>query len=319
VEKGNIYVAAFYWSITTMTTLGYGEINASTNSEMYCVLISISIGCVIFAYGITNMCTLVANLDAQSVFAQGRSDEIIEWMAKNSVPAPLKKKVMTYFTYKTDYSPVFYHGAGSLMLELSDSLQSELKTSVMVPILQYSPVFADRDPDEPLVVAMAGLLEAAIFAVSEDMVEIGVPLRGMYLVIHGTASILDSSGTVMGVLGALDTYGESGLKAPRRAAQQVQANSFLDVYVLSQQRYEEVCRKERVNVESAFDLGKVDDVCMAPDPVPSTAPFDGVPATEYELRDLRAKCAEQEDLIHGLLQSIENLSSLRDYRAAGEE
>jgi hypothetical protein len=313
VEKGNIYVAAFYWSITTMTTLGYGEINASDDEEMGCVLMSIAIGCVIFAYGITNMCTLVANLDAQSVFAQGRSDEIIEWMTKNNVPPSLKKKVMQYFTYKTDYSPVFYHEGGPLMEELSDKLQGELKTAVMLPILQYSPVFADRDATEPLVVNLAGMLEAAIYAAAEDMVEIGVPLKGLYLIVHGTATIMDAEGTVVGSLGTQDSYGEWGLKDKLRAAQRVQASSFLDVYILPQPKFFDACRRERVELETVFEWDKVENVTKDKDPEVEARPIEGVPASEYELREMRTKCAEQEELISGLLESVENLSSLREY------
>lgn len=314
VSKGDIYVSAFYWSITTMTTLGYGEINASDNEEMKYVMVSIAIGCVIFAYGITNMCTLVANLDAQSVFAQGRSDEIIEWMTKNRVPGAMKKKVMQYFTYKTDYSPVFYHEGGGLILELSADLQKELKMSVMVPVLKYSPVFAGRDDAEPIMWHLAGCLEGQIFAPAEDMVEIGVPLRGMYIIIHGTATIFDVNGETVGGLSALDSYGEWALKGKKlRGAQRVQAGSFLDVYVLPQQKFFEACRKDRLDVGTVFEWDKVENVCKDKDPPQDPRPIENVPDSEYELRKLRAECTEQEELLTSLLETVENLSTLRNY------
>ena len=151
------------------------------------------------------------------------------------------------------------------------------------------------------------------------MVELGVPLRGMYLIVHGTASILDSSGKVVGTLAAQDTYGESGLKESRRAAQQVQANAFLDVYILAQQQFADACKRVRVQVETAFDWDKVENVCMAQDVEPDAKAIEGVPSSELEVRDLRSKCAEQEELITGLLESIEKLSSLREYTPADRE
>lgn len=313
VSKGDIYVSAFYWSITTMTTLGYGEINASDNEEMKYVMVAIAIGCVVFAYGITNMCTLVANLDAQSVFAQGRSDEIIEWMTKNRVPGTMKKKVMQYFTYKTDYSPVFYHEGGGLILELSVDLQQELKQAVMVPILKYSPVFAGRDDAEAIMVTLAGMLEGDIFAPAEDMVEIGVPMRGMFLIVHGTATIFDSAGETVGGLSALDSYGEWSLKGKFRGAQQVQAGSFLDVYLLPQQKFFESCKKDRLDIETVFEWDKVDNVCKEADPPQNPRQIESVPDSEYELRKLRAECTEQEELLTSLLETVENLSTLRNY------
>ena len=109
-----------------------------------------------------------------------------------------------------------------------------------------------------------------------------------------------------------------GLALPL-AAQQVQANAFLDVYILAQQQFADACKRVRVQVETAFDWDKVENVCMAQDVEPDAKAIEGVPSSELEVRDLRSKCAEQEELITGLLESIEKLSSLREYTPADRE
>ena len=242
VPKIKIYVAAFYWSITTMTTLGYGEINASSPKEQIFVMLSIGIGCVIFAYGITNMCTLVANLNSQEVFAQTRSDEIIEWMSNNNVPEIYKKKMMQYFTYKISYSPVYYHEGGQLLFELSPELRKAVLVSHYDPIMTSSPLFAldgryDKNgielaleasetaraemapvfmPVRPrnmpvmeaLIAPMIECLNCEVFFAGEFLVEPDLYVRGLFFIVHGNANLDPASGVTAETLGKGSSYGE---------------------------------------------------------------------------------------------------------------
>lgn len=43
------YIAAIYWAITTMSTIGYGDITADTTTERLVTLVSMCIGASIFA------------------------------------------------------------------------------------------------------------------------------------------------------------------------------------------------------------------------------------------------------------------------------
>lgn len=218
VELYVVYWTAFYWSITTMTTLGYGEINASDSEEQFFVMFAIMVGVVVFAYGITNMCTLVANLNAQEVFAQTRSDEIIEWMSNNSVPDHFKKKVMQYFTYKISYSPVFYYDGETLLEELSPELKYAVLVDHYLPILQYSSLFAYAtreavddptltDPKLPLVGPLIESLKCEVFFPGEIIVDPGLYVRGLFFMVHGNVTITTKTGE-QSSLEPGQTYGE---------------------------------------------------------------------------------------------------------------
>lgn len=217
VQLTVVYWTAFYWSITTMTTLGYSELHATDSAEQRFVMFSIMIGVVVFAYGITNMCTLVANLNAQEVFAQTRSDEIIEWMSNNSVPDHFKKKVQQYFTYKISESPVFYYDGATLLEELSPELKKAVLVEHYLPILHYSPVFAfatmealnDASEDSKLAVVgpIIEALQCEVFFPGETIADVDLFVRGAFFIVHGNVTVVTANGEQLSLQPG-EVYGE---------------------------------------------------------------------------------------------------------------
>ena len=59
------YCVSVYWAFTTITTVGYGDINVSNASEAGFAIFSILVGSTIFGYLIGNVMTLMESFDQQ--------------------------------------------------------------------------------------------------------------------------------------------------------------------------------------------------------------------------------------------------------------
>lgn len=61
-----IYVQAFYWSFQTLSTVGFGDINAKTTQERIYAMIWMIVGICFYSYMIGNMTNLIASMDSSS-------------------------------------------------------------------------------------------------------------------------------------------------------------------------------------------------------------------------------------------------------------
>jgi hypothetical protein len=53
------YTYALYWSFSTLFTVGYGDISAKNNVEIYFSMAAILFGCLFFAYAINSIGMLI--------------------------------------------------------------------------------------------------------------------------------------------------------------------------------------------------------------------------------------------------------------------
>merc|ERR1712159_671127 len=123
-SDGEIYVAVLYWALTTMSTIGYGDIIPVSTWERMITAVAMVIGSCTFAYGLTNVCFLVYNYNRYQVTYESTMDENAEFFERHNVPSSLLSRIQRYFWYRHYASRV--EDSDELVQSLEGSLPPSL-------------------------------------------------------------------------------------------------------------------------------------------------------------------------------------------------
>merc|ERR1711988_840649 len=88
-----IYVAVLYWALTTMSTIGYGDIVPVSTTERGITSVAMVIGSCTFAYGLTNVCFLIYNYDRYQVTYEAAMDEYSEFFTRHHISYQLRQRI----------------------------------------------------------------------------------------------------------------------------------------------------------------------------------------------------------------------------------
>lgn len=61
----DLYVISLYWTVTTFTTVGYGDIVATNISEKLFTIIVMTIGIIFYSYSVSSLTNVLSNLDSK--------------------------------------------------------------------------------------------------------------------------------------------------------------------------------------------------------------------------------------------------------------
>ena len=63
-SNGDKYITAAYWAMSTLATVGYGDVHPSSVDEKIYAMLGMVLGVTIFAYFMGSMANLLANLNS---------------------------------------------------------------------------------------------------------------------------------------------------------------------------------------------------------------------------------------------------------------
>jgi Ion transport protein. len=64
LNNADLYIVSFYWSVTTILTVGYGDILPKTSSERIITIFVMFLGCIIFSYSVNSVSKIANTIDA---------------------------------------------------------------------------------------------------------------------------------------------------------------------------------------------------------------------------------------------------------------
>uniref|UniRef100_K3W9Y3 Cyclic nucleotide-binding domain-containing protein n=1 Tax=Globisporangium ultimum (strain ATCC 200006 / CBS 805.95 / DAOM BR144) TaxID=431595 RepID=K3W9Y3_GLOUD len=202
------YVTAFYWSIMTMTTVGYGDIHPCTTSERIFAIVAMIIGAWIFAYGITNVVAMVANLNAAEAMFHLKMDELNDYMEARQLPVQLRFEIREFFFNARMSTETKLSNEGKILTELSALLRSKIAFAINDSVLSKMPFFMGADHNFLMELALS--MRMVCFPPMEEVILEGEIGEEMFFIFRGVVEIV-KEGVQLGLLGQKQYFGEMAI------------------------------------------------------------------------------------------------------------
>jgi hypothetical protein len=122
------YITALYWAVTTVSTIGYGDISPgarNTTEKVFCIIVEL-VGAAIFAFGVTTVTSIIDNLDMQSVLYQKKVDELDQYMDYRECDRALKIRVRKFVLFRRESQTACFFFEDNVLANLSPKLKEEV-------------------------------------------------------------------------------------------------------------------------------------------------------------------------------------------------
>lgn len=216
----SVYGIGFYWALTTMTGVGYGDIVPQSAEEYLLTTFAIMVTATIWAYVIGAICGIVSHLQPHQVEFRKTLDDLNSSMAEHGMPQDMRVRFRRYFHEALDLKR--YSGEQSVVAQMSPLLQGEF--AMFVNQEWIDKVWYIRGLGEEVLAWIARHMKMNVFSPRERI----APIRALYIVKRGICA-LGGKIMIQGNVWGEDMLLSNPLLRENRTAR---ALSYLEVLIL---------------------------------------------------------------------------------------
>eukprot|EP01029_Cantina_marsupialis_P032359 TRINITY_DN97_c0_g3_i6.p1 TRINITY_DN97_c0_g3~~TRINITY_DN97_c0_g3_i6.p1 ORF type:complete len:869 (+),score=219.48 TRINITY_DN97_c0_g3_i6:225-2831(+) len=228
------YLASMYWSIMTVSTIGFGDIVPQNPTERFLACLVMFIGTAIYAYVVGSVCGILSSIDPAKTHFRQSMDQLNLYMSENSLPMTLQRSLRDFFKHcRQLYRDKYYQ---SLLEEMTPQLRLEVAAHCHGAWISKVWFFNAEGGNESqmFVPHIALKLQPVAFPPKENIIQMSEPTETMYIVQRGLVAQLGK------VLGTGKFFGEDMILHGAKRHYQVTALTFVDLYRLTKKDMEEV-------------------------------------------------------------------------------
>ena len=226
-----LYVASLYFSMMTITSIGYGDLAAHPRNsvEQGVAVVLMLFGAMAWGQVIATFCRIIANMDPESNDFSRRMDDLNRFMDKEMLPPDMRRRLREYF-HQTRHLQV--HTSNRALLQmLSPALQGEVVWAVNERWLRR--VWFFESAERPFMVEVALSLMPMVFSPGE------IATSGYLYVVHRGIALYGGKVLTMGKVWGEDMILRSSLLRRPWCAR---AMNYLEVYMIDREELLDIAR-----------------------------------------------------------------------------
>jgi hypothetical protein len=231
------YIRSAYWSVVTMTTVGFGDITPGRDVEYVFTIIVVLLGASMYAFIVGNIASLLSNVDSTKAAYWGRVDAATQYLRGRNVSEGLNEHVRRHYEYLWER----HRGMSErdLFRELPQPVRLEIMLEVAGDLIESVPLFQCHSA--ALRNALLLTLQQQIFAPGDFVMREGETGHEICFVSKGSLEIVsDGASGFHGTLEAGDYFGDLSMLLGERRTASVRAVTFCDVFVLQRPDFERI-------------------------------------------------------------------------------
>jgi CRP-like cAMP-binding protein len=186
------FVASLYWSIMTLTSVGYGDGMQSANTRQRFVSIFVAIGgACLFSFGISSIVAIINDLSATDKEFREEMDKLNKYMRLKQVPIPLRAEVRDYMHRENrirQSTQVSEEEEDKILLWFNLSLRKKVALSVNRYYLSETPMLSDAP--QSFIAALAETMGRQSYKPGEEIVKQGDSAEHAYIICHGLVEVV---------------------------------------------------------------------------------------------------------------------------------
>ncbi|CAJ1087628.1 potassium voltage-gated channel subfamily H member 7-like isoform X2 [Xyrichtys novacula] len=252
------YVTALYFTFSSLTSVGFGNVSPNTNSEKIFSICVMLIGSLMYASIFGNVSAIIQRLYSGTARYHLQMLRVKEFIRFHQIPNPLRQRLEEYFQHAWTYTNGI--DMNMVLKGFPECLQADICLHLNKNLLQGCKAF--RGATKGCLRALAMRFKTTHAPPGDTLVHGGDVLTALYFVSRGSIEILKDD-VVVAILGKNDIFGEMIhlFAKPGKSCADVRALSYCDLHTITREEilevldmYPEFADHFLTNLELTFDL-----------------------------------------------------------------
>ncbi|XP_077410355.1 voltage-gated inwardly rectifying potassium channel KCNH2 isoform X1 [Vanacampus margaritifer] len=252
------YVTALYFTFSSLTSVGFGNVSPNTNSEKIFSICVMLIGSLMYASIFGNVSAIIQRLYSGTARYHTQMLRVREFIRFHQIPNPLRQRLEEYFQHAWSYTNGIDMNA--VLKGFPECLQADICLHLNRTLLENCKAF--KGSTKGCLRALAMKFKTTHAPPGDTLVHAGDVLTAIYFISRGSIEILRGD-VVVAILGKNDIFGEpiNLYSRPGKSNADVRALTYCDLHKIFREdvlevldMYPEFAEHFWNNLEITFNL-----------------------------------------------------------------